>query len=281
LLRINRAATCVKWSPKENKFAVGSGARLISVCYFEQENDWWVSKHIKKPIRSTVTSLDWHPNNVLLACGSTDFKARVFSAYIKEVEEKPEPTPWGSKMPVGQLMGEFTNSTTGGGGWVHCVSFSASGNRLAWVAHDSRVSVVDAVKGMTVSTIKTEHLPFLTCTWVTESSILAAGHGCCPMLFCFDDQGKLNFVNKLDVSQKKEAGGISAMRKFQSLDKRATAENNDTALDTIHQNAITQVSIYAGTKSNATKFCTTAVDGQMVIWNLKSLESAIANLKIV
>lgn len=42
LLRINRAATCVKWSPDENKFAVGSGARLISVCYFESENDWLV-----------------------------------------------------------------------------------------------------------------------------------------------------------------------------------------------------------------------------------------------
>jgi hypothetical protein len=38
----------------ETKFAVGSGARLISVCYFEEENDWWVAKHIKKPIRSTV-----------------------------------------------------------------------------------------------------------------------------------------------------------------------------------------------------------------------------------
>ena len=41
ILRINRAATFVKWSPLENKFAVGSGARLISVCYFESENDWW------------------------------------------------------------------------------------------------------------------------------------------------------------------------------------------------------------------------------------------------
>ena len=39
----------------ENKFAVGSGARLISVCYFDPDNDWWVSKHIKKPIRSTIT----------------------------------------------------------------------------------------------------------------------------------------------------------------------------------------------------------------------------------
>lgn len=44
LVRINRAATCVKWSPLENKFALGSGARLISVCYFEEENDWLVAQ---------------------------------------------------------------------------------------------------------------------------------------------------------------------------------------------------------------------------------------------
>ena len=36
----------------------------------------WVCKHIKKPIRSTVLSLDWHPNNVLLAAGSCDFNCR-------------------------------------------------------------------------------------------------------------------------------------------------------------------------------------------------------------
>ena len=60
----------------ERKFAVGSGARNVSVCYFEEDNDWWVAEHIKKPIRSTVTSVDWHPNSILLAAGSTDFKAR-------------------------------------------------------------------------------------------------------------------------------------------------------------------------------------------------------------
>lgn len=42
ILRINRAARCVRWAPQENKFAVGSGSRVISICYFEQENDWWV-----------------------------------------------------------------------------------------------------------------------------------------------------------------------------------------------------------------------------------------------
>uniref|UniRef100_A0A2K6FYX2 Uncharacterized protein n=1 Tax=Propithecus coquereli TaxID=379532 RepID=A0A2K6FYX2_PROCO len=140
ILRINRAATFVKWSPLENKFAVGSGARLISVCYFDSENDWWVSKHIKKPVRPTVLSLDWHPSNVR----SCDSKCRVFSAYIKEVDEKPASTPWGSKMPFGQLMSEFGSSGTGG--WVRGVSFSASGSSLAWVSHYGTVSVADASK---------------------------------------------------------------------------------------------------------------------------------------
>uniref|UniRef100_A0A8C5YDC1 Actin related protein 2/3 complex subunit 1A n=1 Tax=Microcebus murinus TaxID=30608 RepID=A0A8C5YDC1_MICMU len=107
ILRIHGAATFVKWSPLDNKFAVGSGARLIS-----SENDRWVSKHIKKPVRSTVLSLDWHPNNVLLAAGSCDFKCRVFSACIKEVDEKPASTPWGKC------------GGSGTGGWVRGVSFS-------------------------------------------------------------------------------------------------------------------------------------------------------------
>ncbi len=58
------------------KFAVGSGARVVSICYFEKENDWWVSKHIKKPLRSTILSVDWHPNSILVAVGCSDFKTR-------------------------------------------------------------------------------------------------------------------------------------------------------------------------------------------------------------
>ena len=84
ILRINRAATFLKWSPLESKFAVGSGAQLISIYYFESENAWWVSKHIKKPIRSTVLSLDWHPNNILLAVGSCDFNEECFLPTLKK-----------------------------------------------------------------------------------------------------------------------------------------------------------------------------------------------------
>lgn len=62
--------------------------RAIAICSFDPDNDWWVSRLLKKPIRSTVLSVDWHPNNVLLAAGSADMKARVFSAYIKDVDKR-------------------------------------------------------------------------------------------------------------------------------------------------------------------------------------------------
>ncbi|XP_074649265.1 actin-related protein 2/3 complex subunit 1A-like [Tubulanus polymorphus] len=291
ILRINRAATCVRWSPKEDKFAVASGARLIAICYFEKEYDWWVSKHIKKPLRSTVTSIDWHPNNVLFAAGSSDFKARVFSGYIKEVEDKPSATPWGKKMTLGSLMCEFSNGgeedkndgkpkPKSQGGWVHDVSFSASGNKLAWVGHDSRISVVDSTKDMQMVSVKSKFLPFTTCMWVTENSLVVAGHDCCPMLFVHGDDGKLTFMNKLDVPKQKESSSLSAMQRFRSLDANKGAEDKGAA-KTIHLNTITQISMYAGDKAHCSKFTTSAVDGQICIWDFKTLESSIAGLRLV
>jgi len=279
LLRINRAATCVKWSPQENKFAVGSGARLISVCYFGKENNWWVSKHIKKPIRSTITTLDWHPNNVLLVAGSSDFKVRIFSAWMKDIEPKPSPTLWGAKMSLGQLMAEFSNST-GGGGWVHSVAFSADGNRVCWVGHDSSVSVADAGREMAKSQLKTPHLPYTAVTWLSPNSILAAGHGCCPMMYAVEDSGKLSFVTKLDVSTKKETSNLSAMRKFRSMDRTARTDSSDTTLSTLHQNTITDIRILRGSKANAEAVSTCGADSNLILWTLKGLEQNLAALKI-
>lgn len=67
---------------------LSSDRSAIAICSFDPEGDWWVSRLLKKPIRSTVLSVDWHPNNVLLAAGSADMKARVFSAYIKDVDKR-------------------------------------------------------------------------------------------------------------------------------------------------------------------------------------------------
>ena len=226
LLRINRAATCVKWSPEENKFAVGSGARLISICYHDSNDNWWVSKHIKKPIRSTITALDWHPNNCLLASGSTGFKVRVHSAYIKDIEDKPSPTSWGSKMPFQNLMAEFANSSSGGG-WIHSVSFSGDGNRLAWVGHDSSVSIADAANGMAICKLNTNQLPLLSCVWVSPDSIIAAGHGCTPLLFKVDGSGQVTFASKLETEND---NAPKKMRSARDIFEAKVTRGNDSNL---------------------------------------------------
>ena len=123
-------------------------------------------------------------------------------------------------MPFAHIMQEFSNSVhvselnlfsdffrfikillyffKKGGGWVHSVSFSADGNKLAWVGHDSSVSIVDATKEMALRQLKTQFLPLLSCIWISPNTIIAGGHGCVPLLFNLDGAGQISFVNKLE-----------------------------------------------------------------------------------
>ena len=86
VLRIGRAATCIKWSPNGKKFAVGSGSKQIPVCSYEQSQDMWVAKMIKKAGKSSILSIDWSPDGLFIIAGGSDFKCRIFSAYIKNVD---------------------------------------------------------------------------------------------------------------------------------------------------------------------------------------------------
>ncbi|KAI5900549.1 actin-related protein 2/3 complex, subunit 1 [Schizophyllum commune H4-8] len=288
LLRINRAATVVRWSPKEDKFAVGSGARAIAICSFDPENNWWVSKLLKKPIRSTVLSVDWHPNNVLLAAGSADMKARVFSAYIKEVDEKPAPTVWGSKLPFNTVCGEYASPA---GGWVHGVSFSPSGDVLAFVSHDSSVSVVYPATNA-IFNVRISSLPFVTLAWTSENSVVAAGHDCHPVVFQGDESqgwagaGTLDDMKSVGAAKAQTVGRLNsgAFNVFKSADSRgqaaAAGSQGLTKLPTVHQNTITSVRLY---DYNGTQVSTTGVDGNLVIWdatNVTVLEKQMAGMHV-
>lgn len=67
------------------------------------------------------------------------------------------------------------------------------------------------------------------------------------MLFRCDDGGTLTFVSKLDLPKQSIQRNISAMERFRNMDKRATTEDRNTALDTLHQNSITYVGFAAPT----------------------------------
>lgn len=255
LLRISRAATFVRWSPCETKFAVGSGDRVIAVCYFEEENDWWVSKHLKKPIRSTITSVAWHPNSVLLAAGSTDAHARVFSAFIKGVDQRPEPSAWGERLPFNTVCGEYLNNSAG---WVHSVAFSPSGDSLAYAAHDSSITVVypsaPEQPPKAVVTISTPMLPFKSLLWTSEDEIIAAGYDCQAFRFQGGESG-WQLVGPLEAKGRpgSEHREESALNMFKQMDLKGKIQK-DAQLETVHQNTITQLRPYKSAGGKVTQF---------------------------
>ncbi|KAJ3616067.1 hypothetical protein Zmor_012085 [Zophobas morio] len=201
VLRINRAATCVRWSPSGEKFAVGSGARIVSICYFQEEHNWWVAKNIKSGIRSTVTCLDWHPNSTLLAVGSSDFHVRLFSAAIKGVDKRPEDTSWAESSQLrtfGSLLHTWKSEVDG---WVHDVAFSPAGEVLAWVSHSSCVCFVHSSDTSKILSVHEHSLPYRCCMFANENLLIAAGHSCAPNLYkCAG--GEWKFEKSLDSGAK-------------------------------------------------------------------------------
>lgn len=272
LLRLNRSATFARWSPNEQKFAVASGSRLVAVCQFDDENNWWVAKHLKKPIRSTVLCLDWHPNSVLLATGGTDGKARVFSAYLKGADQKPPPTNWGDKLPFNQLCGEFSSPS---GGWVHDVAFSPSGETFAFASHECTISVVYSLGGnqSVHHVVNLPSLPAVSLIFSSEVQIIAAGHDCQLFILSGSHDGwsVTKSLSGMSTAKNTVATGrlnSEAFNLFKASDSRGIQGGGIAAgMDTLHQNTITSVRGFEGDGSGGwTKVSTSGNDGRVVVW---------------
>lgn len=265
VLRINRAATCVKWSPSEEKFAIGSGARIVSICYFQEENDWWVAKHIKADIRSTVTSLDWHPSNNMLAIGCSDFTARIYSAAVKGVDKRPEANTWAEAekfKSFGHVLRQFDNE---GNGWVHDVAFSPNGETLGWVSHNSTIAFATA-SDSAPNVVFEQNLPKRAIIFISNEKAVAAGHDCVPVLYT-KKGNSWGFAEVLDLVEDKGAGVTTAMSRFKQMDL-ASQETSDTRLFSTHQNAINQLSKVKISSGNVSEFSSSGQDGKLVLWSI-------------
>jgi actin related protein 2/3 complex subunit 1A/1B len=271
ILRINRGATQCKWSPREDKFVVASAEKLVSVCYFEKDSDWWVSKHIKKH-ESTVLDVAWHPNNILLATVGSDSKCRIVSAFVKGIDKKEDVsggTAFGDRLPFGTHLKDFDAN-----GWVHAVKWSPSGNQLAYASHDSTLSIVEcSTQEHTTQTVRYRYLPLVDLLWVNENSIVGVGHDCNP--FLFQKQGaNWQFTAALDQKSAKAGPGLSTKEMWVNKTERADG-SQDRELGTKHQNCVTCIRPVAGAPNAVTSFSTTGLDGNIIMWQTKALETQL------
>jgi actin related protein 2/3 complex subunit 1A/1B len=257
ILRFNRAATCCRWSKDENKFAIGSGAKVIAVCHFDKDNNWWVSKMIKKakPHTSTVLSIDWHPkDNLWLASGCCDFKARTFSTWIKGVDAKDQ------KSDFAQQKGDWESK-----GWVHDVRWSPSGQSVAFVGHDSTLYVTDASQPNSVQTVATPFSPFKKLLWLSENAIVAAGHDFTPVVFS-NKQGSWKCYGRAEAEGEKKTetkrGGLQG----------SSDQSGSTGPSTRHKNTIMCLGAWKAQDGVVTDFCTSSLDGKVLFWKVSDIE---------
>ncbi|KAK6141558.1 hypothetical protein DH2020_024690 [Rehmannia glutinosa] len=331
ILRLNRAALCVQWSPKENKFAVGSGAKTVCICYYEQENNWlfwlpsvamdfenrsevrqdedekvgssnsnpgdfglgpwgrgdevmlgkkgnslttgfsrrWVSKLIRKRHDSSVTSVAWHPNNILLATTSTDGKCRVFSTFIKGVDTK---NPAGSSdSKFGEQIMQLDLSFS----WTFGMKWSPTGNTLAYVGHNSMIYFVDDVgPSPSAQSVSFRDLPLRDVLFVSERMVIGVGFDCNPMVFTADERGLWSFLRFLD--ERKPSSGAKYGSQFSETfgklygqSKYGSNDINETSKR--HENCITSIVPLKNEEDNTTvtSFSTAGLDGKVIIWELQ------------
>ncbi|KAG2485019.1 hypothetical protein HYH03_016222 [Edaphochlamys debaryana] len=171
ITRLTKGALCVKWSPSEAKFAIGSAAKVVSVGYFDPEAKWWACRVIRKAHESSVVAVAWHPNSVILATGSTDRRVRLFNAYVAGYE--PE-APAGT-LPPGSAFGECILEVAHPEcGWVHALSWSHGGDQaLLYASHDS---VLGTVRGPQATVaVSLPGLPLKQLASVSERVAVGAG----------------------------------------------------------------------------------------------------------
>lgn len=279
ILRLNRAALCVQWSPKENKFAVGSGAKTVCICYYEQENNWWVSKLIRKRHSSSVTSVAWHPNNILLATTSTDGKCRIFSTLIKGVDSRDSATSLASDAKFGEQIVQLDLCSS----WAFGVKWSPSGNTLAYVGHSSTIYFIEDVgPAPSAQTVAFRDLPLRDVMFVSERMVVGVGFDCNPMIFAADESGLWSYVKYVNErraaassskygSQFSEAFGFGKLYGQSKYGVSTDTVEPSKPRGGVHHNCINCIiPLKKAEDGLVKKFSTSGLDGKVAIWDIES-----------
>ena len=203
---------------------------------------------------------------------------------------------------------------------MHDCAFSPSGDVLAFVSHDSSISVVyPSGPGQPLAahiSVRLPALPFISLTFISESALVAGGHDCQPVVFTGDQSG-WSMAQSLDdpsasgsraltpsaTGSRGPSGGPGklnneAFNLFKQADSRGinrtagggnaptsagmAAVGEDGLLKTVHQNSITWVEPYEwGAAGEVTKVSTAGKDGKLVIWPVgKGLIGKMAGLSV-
>jgi len=240
VLRVNRAALCVKWSPNGKKFAVGTSAKTIMVCNYDAEHDFWVSKSIKKS-KSAILALHWHKSSLYLAAGGADHKVRVYNAKL-DMDEDVQDNLF-KKSKFSSVVADCSSL-----GYVNDVVWNPNGQSLAFCSQSSQLTLVSFLGSgeFEVQTRQLNTLPLNSIQWVDDTTLVGAGHD--KILYSFTiNKNSFSPAKKIDSGKKaakKKVGVSAAFAKFQNLSAKGQSENKSSKSSTMHKFAVNNVALH-------------------------------------
>jgi len=198
--------------------------------------------------------------------GGCDFKCRVFSAFIENIDE-PDNTGyemWDKANEFGELLCEFDQAKA----WVQGVSWAPSGFHVAFVGHGSTLHVADLKSGEVINHYS-KTLPFHDVQFIEDGKVIVVGFDCNPTVFEFSatefKEGTL--LDPCKDGEGKKATGSAAMNRFKQADsKGAGAAESAKPILTFHKNCIRDVEIHTDGSGKRNKITTSGLDGRLLTW---------------
>ena len=72
---------------KGNKFAAGTGSKLVCTGYYSSEEGWWHCKNMKDH-KSSVVSARLDSSGLFMISGSIDLQVIISSAFIEGIDDE-------------------------------------------------------------------------------------------------------------------------------------------------------------------------------------------------
>lgn len=86
ILNIKVAVLDAKWGKRGDKFAAGTGSKLVCTGFWCTESNWWQCKSMRDH-KSSVVSTRLDNSGLFMISGSLDLKVIISSAYIDKVDD--------------------------------------------------------------------------------------------------------------------------------------------------------------------------------------------------